>query len=103
MIRRTPRSTRTDTLFTYTTLFNGVCIEPVMTAKSTVLRSNGGAGHVRLDLVKRYPILGYAVSVQDHGRRAWRGQEPVQLHPKNRDEIELEKDFAVEQEWAAGA
>src|SRR3546814_17244593 len=98
MIGRPPRSTRTDTLFPYTTLFrsnlpaahiadegvvNGVCIEPVMTAKSTVLRSNGGAGHVRIDLVQRYPILGYAVSVQDHGRRDWRRQEAVQQHPKH--------------------
>src|SRR3546814_14358184 len=39
-------------------VFNGVRIEHVMAAKSTVLSSNGGAGHARNDLVNRHPRLG---------------------------------------------
>src|SRR3546814_20498732 len=84
-------------------VFNGVRIEPVMAAKSTVLRYNGGAGHVRIDLVQRHPILGNAVSVQDHGCRDWRRHEAVPQHPKHREANAIAKDLAGEKATPARA
>src|SRR3546814_2127420 len=39
MIRRPPRSTRTDTLFPYTTLFRSICSPTVITGLSEVIGS----------------------------------------------------------------
>src|SRR3546814_8032141 len=41
MIRRPPRSTRTDTLFPYTTLFRSLC-QPGLGARVVVQREAGG-------------------------------------------------------------
>src|SRR3546814_21085374 len=48
MIRRPPRSTRTDTLFPYTTLFRskrqeGRCLDPVLSAAGQVMASDTGS------------------------------------------------------------
>src|SRR3546814_8925610 len=56
MIRRTPRSTRTDTLFPYTTLFRSVESDLVLRAFEHVDRADevgggNGGGHVGLALV----------------------------------------------------
>src|SRR3546814_7212263 len=54
MIRRTPRSTRTDTLFPYTTLFRSLALgSPASPPRSSVLRS-WPTGSVRC---QRGPIL----------------------------------------------
>src|SRR3546814_4777770 len=42
MIRRPPRSTRTDTLFPYTTLFRSVSFVPVMHTKTNMFGGDGG-------------------------------------------------------------
>src|SRR3546814_2110686 len=48
MIRRPPRSTRTDTLFPYTTLFRSALVRPVARAAEAVRRdARDGRGHVR--------------------------------------------------------
>src|SRR3546814_11507175 len=44
MIRRTPRSTRTDTLFPYTTLFRSLGVRPV----AVFSEADANAQHVRL-------------------------------------------------------
>src|SRR3546814_13032108 len=49
MIRRTPRSTRTDTLFPYTTLFRSVAVHAAFEAdddQSEHARTHRGAEHV---------------------------------------------------------
>src|SRR3546814_497956 len=44
MIRRPPRSTRTDTLFPYTTLFRSVCSNPICAAIRIVGAHLGATG-----------------------------------------------------------
>src|SRR3546814_6641068 len=43
MIRRPPRSTRTDTLFPYTTLFRSIVLEPSVDAPMRMDAQHGGA------------------------------------------------------------
>src|SRR3546814_6095383 len=43
MIRRPPRSTRTDTLFPYTTLFRSVCPTPIGSYEYRKRRANGAS------------------------------------------------------------
>src|SRR3546814_11633210 len=45
-IRRPPRSTRTDTLFPYTTLFRSVDIEDVPAGASIGVARHDGGGHL---------------------------------------------------------
>src|SRR3546814_17097696 len=52
MIRRPPRSTRTDTLFPYTTLFRSVHIV--------------GAGPAGLMAAHQFALKGYSVFIYDH-------------------------------------
>src|SRR3546814_632614 len=55
MIRRPPRSTRTDTLFPYTTLFRSICIQP----QDRYLIGNGTRnGIFYFDLYKMDPLPG---------------------------------------------
>src|SRR3546814_15581405 len=54
MIRRPPRSTRTDTLFPYTTLFRSPCL----------------AGHYHRAIVRRQPLNLAFESLCEYGRRS---------------------------------
>src|SRR3546814_11918427 len=65
MIRRPPRSTRTDTLFPYTTLFRsrerapaGIGLNPPLAVLAVDVRRVGRDS--RLDLVRRHEPLGHA-------------------------------------------
>src|SRR3546814_2146416 len=71
MIRRPPRSTRTDTLFPYTTLFRSFCawIIGVVQAHQYVMQQ----GHQRVDLIAAQESYGVADS-QSVARRQ-RSQE----------------------------
>src|SRR3546814_4472418 len=53
MIRRPPRSTRTDTLFPYTTLFRSVDIDLVVGEQDEVLEVLGGVAAVVAQPVQR--------------------------------------------------
>src|SRR3546814_4922105 len=57
MIRRPPRSTRTDTLFPYTTLFRSVAIEAIE-AERVEDRDEGGVGIVRQRVAQRQRAMG---------------------------------------------
>src|SRR3546814_2449978 len=54
MIRRPPRSTRTDTLFPYTTLFRSIGEHP---PTGTILTCNFDAGFKEPEMVKRRPVI----------------------------------------------
>src|SRR3546814_20385607 len=56
MIRRPPRSTRTDTLFPYTTLFRSVIVEPVAGSTGVLLPPRGYLERLR-DIATRHGIL----------------------------------------------
>src|SRR3546814_2087523 len=60
MIRRPPRSTRTDTLFPYTTLFRSVQDRAAAAARDAAAGEFGGAeeGAVERDLGDRPPAIG---------------------------------------------
>src|SRR3546814_12578034 len=55
MIRRTPRSKRTDTLFPYTTLFRSRCVEPGKMCMHDMMSIDaaGGAGIAGISNVRR--------------------------------------------------
>src|SRR3546814_12461518 len=73
MIRRPPRSTRTDTLFPYTTLFRSTCEERTPLVSTRVVIAEDEA-IIRLDLKETLEEEGYDV-VGETGR----GDEAVQL------------------------
>src|SRR3546814_3820934 len=62
MIRRPPRSTRTDTRFPYTTLFRSY--------RCAVMELQGARGDRQQALLQR---------AQDRGRQRWRPQETAQV------------------------
>src|SRR3546814_9644396 len=61
MIRRPPRSTRTDTLFPYTTLFRSTLVQPVLVAANVfayltaALEHQGAGDHV----VEKGPVVAH--------------------------------------------
>src|SRR3546814_3794750 len=55
MIRRPPRSTRTDTLFPYTTLF-----------RSLVLGGSGGVGHMAVQIARSFGAEVFATASAAH-------------------------------------
>src|SRR3546814_10259648 len=58
MIRRPPRSTRTDTLFPYTTLFRSLCLCPERAARPRAVEPDDrGAGRWRADGRGGHPAL----------------------------------------------
>src|SRR3546814_6464381 len=59
MIRRPPRSTRTDTLFPYTTLFRSPCADQPQTpgASSTTRSASGGRSEPKAATVTDPPML----------------------------------------------
>src|SRR3546814_13446753 len=61
MIRRPPRSTRTDTLFPYTTLFRSVAR----------LKLHLGIDASQLDALTRYEVQGQARPFLDIGLQVW--------------------------------
>src|SRR3546814_2479934 len=61
MIRRPPRSTRTDTLFPYTTLFRSV----VRIGREEVLRAGAGIGEVAAPAAGHQDLLAGLVGVLD--------------------------------------
>src|SRR3546814_17905000 len=84
MIRRPPRSTRTDTLFPYTTLFRSIAEQ--LDRGIDVLITNPELVKTGLDLLEFPTIVflqsGYNVySLQQAARRSWRiGQkQPVRV------------------------
>src|SRR3546814_14007599 len=67
MIRRPPRSTRTDTLFPYTTLFRSAALYPAVDPGDR--RARGDPGHHDVPAVPPEPAgdrPGAAAGVQDH-------------------------------------
>src|SRR3546814_20662153 len=67
MIRRPPRSTRTDTLFPYTTLFRSAALHPAVDSGDR--RARGDPGHHDVPAVPPEPAgdrPGAAAGVQDH-------------------------------------
>src|SRR3546814_11017444 len=83
MIRRPPRSTRTDTLFPYTTLFRSFSAEPCRTATSVCpvcLQSPGlwtpPPAALRADRVPRPPTCGF------HSEGAPPPRIPDRLRPR---------------------
>src|SRR3546814_5449025 len=71
MIRRPPRSTRTDTLFPYTTLFRSV-VEEVLPGKEAALGIAGGErlGNTRQDagsLASQHLLTGVIAPICHHG------------------------------------
>src|SRR3546814_18460371 len=56
MIRRPPRSTRTDTLFPYTTLFRSVCAGSAE-IKTCQVTMHGQFGHVHLMIYRPYGAI----------------------------------------------
>src|SRR3546814_11483472 len=84
MIRRPPRSTRTDTLFPYTTLFRS---KVIATTDEAIVVKTGRAEFAVLDrtLVTEVPDEGAKVQVEPYVRRRFDGQradtpeEPTEL------------------------
>src|SRR3546814_13837231 len=74
MIRRPPRSTRTDTLCPYTTLFRSVELAPAM------VRHDDAVGADRRRLAR---ILGVQYALDDE-RAVPRGANPVEILPLDR-------------------
>src|SRR3546814_20556378 len=75
MIRRPPRSTRTDTLFPYTTLFRSVRADQPRPADPSALRRHSDGP--RVQLAGAGAAAGRRPSVEDRGRRHRAGQEPA--------------------------
>src|SRR3546814_8359131 len=81
MIRRPPRSTRTDTLFPYTTLFRS--IRPVLTAHPTEVRRKSLIDHrARIEALMTLRALGaaglgdrFADDLDEQRREAIRSEE----------------------------
>src|SRR3546814_5747721 len=88
MIRRPPRSTRTDTLFPYTTLFRSAEVEivgqvgtrlPILAVHDQQLLIEaaadevGGIGDVEIDEGLRRPAIGRGFELDVAHRRACRG------------------------------
>src|SRR3546814_9312633 len=73
MIRRPPRSTRTDTLFPYTTLFRS---KVIATTDEAIVVKTGRAEFAVLDrtLVTEVPDEGAKVQVEPYVRRRFDGQ-----------------------------
>src|SRR3546814_19936348 len=68
MIRRPPRSTRTDTLFPDTTLFRSVSVTQSQDAQSIV--DENGNMHVPEDYLRTYRYLGTWAVLADEGHGA---------------------------------
>src|SRR3546814_14304704 len=93
MIRRPPRSTRTDTLFPYTTLFRSA----VLAAGDLVRRrpAAGGAGHLgiaRRAAVRRRPLLAGRAAQPRGGRGGSLRGRPLggaQLRAHGRDQGQI--------------
>src|SRR3546814_1317614 len=75
MIRRPPRSTRTDTLFPYTTLFRSAGDELVAAALRPRPQSKGGARPLSMCGRERPVRLGAAWAVAGGGRPCLRSEE----------------------------
>src|SRR3546814_2597486 len=70
MIRRPPRSTRTDTLFPYTTLFRSICFPDTILLYGTVqVRRIGRRAQ------KMYRFHQAVVVIQRHNHRVFRSEE----------------------------
>src|SRR3546814_17503178 len=108
MIRRPPRSTRTDTLFPYTTLFRSapklaplpvaldgladrLQIKAPMAAEARILGGDRSARHVAVDLRQRQP---YAMNLSavhqcaDHRHGRGRVDHEISQNTKHRDGAE---------------
>src|SRR3546814_5157319 len=81
MIRRPPRSTRTDTLFPYTTLFRSRGIEPVERAVAERIDLDGIDERSSLRLLDRFAVggahpgyrrRGASNSVMERSSKCWR-------------------------------
>src|SRR3546814_8907531 len=80
MIRRPPRSTRTDTLFPYTTLFRSCSSNPHVDANYTCLiyGRRGLSFHCNADCQAVW-LHAYSSWLMVQGKRPWSGQSPT-LH-----------------------
>src|SRR3546814_15950393 len=73
MIRRPPRSTRTDTLFPYTTLFRSATGEKVSAGVAINAREKDDRHHIR----GHYVVRGLELSLDDHLQVTSTGQAPL--------------------------
>src|SRR3546814_11180494 len=76
MIRRPPRSTRTDTLFPYTTLFRSKTLieEPTFSRTRTCRRSvdgDGGGKFSELTISDRLPVMNFPNAKSVFASPAW--------------------------------
>src|SRR3546814_5159526 len=88
MIRRPPRSTRTDTLFPYTTLFRSSRVEDQLARRRSVRRCAFLPTHARADALVRDPAQqrDAAIGARHHpGRSARRGGAPVEEIPRSEE------------------
>src|SRR3546814_1801036 len=75
MIRRPPRSTRTDTLFPYTTLFRSVGIHRILVAD----REAGAAIHIGFHVDPGQALAGFGIDALVEALRGLIGEIKVQL------------------------
>src|SRR3546814_19288120 len=79
MIRRPPRSTRTDTLFPYTTLFRSVLAARLATAEGRVDQDDGGPNIRRQSVVDKFGVMGRDRAARHAGKqRRPAGNAPVE-------------------------
>src|SRR3546814_13871881 len=79
MIRRPPRSTRTDTLFPYTTLFRSESNAGAYDQGDAIIwrqRQNGGKGHQPEACDDRYPHIIIMMSARDEPSSEKRPDDP---------------------------
>src|SRR3546814_2446375 len=90
MIRRPPRSTRTDTLFPYTTLFRSVHIEPVDDQVVVQRRLDGGEEPRarRLELRLRQPGAGRQQTMVRPGIVVGHGAKAQQRSEEHTSELQ---------------
>src|SRR3546814_18565039 len=68
MIRRPPRSTRTDTLFPYTTLFRSAELDCLEATRNRLIAAEEGLDPAVRRLRQRQRLLDYVASLRQHGR-----------------------------------
>src|SRR3546814_20817697 len=89
MIRRPPRSTRTDTLFPYTTLFRSDTMW--QNARYLTWNDKGGDGPLKVTSVASESAAGGTVSFSSDGtirfnpKAGWQGKDAIQYTVKDAD------------------
>src|SRR3546814_3626068 len=82
MIRRPPRSTRTDTLFPYTTLFRSSLMQGIADAKQLLhrIQEERKRGDERLNIARRTPFDGQQRPYKARNRKSGGQQQRSEEH-----------------------